>query len=166
MPPFAQFGSELLTVEDAGDRGIAPLGLARPHPFCGKRREKPSVNGAAERDRAVGNGEDVLPERVAGPEGLHGGEVGAPARVDGVVRGVRRRSRRRRDDLALERRVTTVHAATGIAAASAASTSMAFVLVPRSAKREGGPDVRLRMVCLIMAIQTAAREAPRPGTLR
>ena len=98
MSPFTQFESEPFTVQDASDRGIAPHGLARPHAFCGERREKASVNGAAERDRAVGNGEDVLPERVAGPEGLHRGEVCAPARFDGVVRSVRRLRRRRSGD--------------------------------------------------------------------
>ena len=95
LSPFSQFGSEQLTVEDTGDRGIAPHGLARPHAFCWERREKPSVNGAAERDRTVRNGEDVLPERVAGPEGLHRGEVCAPARFDGVVGSVGRLRRRR-----------------------------------------------------------------------
>ena len=84
LSPFTQFARELLAVEDAGDRGIAPHGLPRPHSLGGKRREKASVNGAAECDRVIGNGEDVLPERVAGPEGLHGGEVGSPARFDGV----------------------------------------------------------------------------------
>ena len=70
---------------------IGPHGLAHPVPFGGKRREQPSVNGAAERDRMVGHGKDVLPERVAGPEGLYGGEVGTPARVDGALRRGRRR---------------------------------------------------------------------------
>ena len=121
-------------------------------PFFGKRREKPSVNGAAERDRAVGKREDVLPERVAGPEGLHRGEVGTAARFDGVVRGVRRLSRRRAATFAFERRVTTFHAATGIAAVSAASARMAFVLI-----------VGLRIMCLSMARQAVEREAPRPG---
>ena len=111
-------------------------------PFAGKvARSRPSTalpNAIA----AVGNGEDVLPERVAGPEGLHRGEVGAPARLDGVVRCVRRLGRATAAACALARRATTFHAATGIAAASAASATMAFVLIER-----------VRMMYLGIAIQ-------------
>ena len=92
LSPFAQFASEQLTIEDAIHRGIGPHGFVRPIPFGGKRREQPSVDCAAERDRVVGHRKDVLPEGVAGPEGLHGGEVGAPARVNGIVRRRRRRA--------------------------------------------------------------------------
>ena len=90
FPPFAQLASERLTFEDVGERGVGPHRLARPVPFRGKGREEPSIDGAAKRDRAVGKREDVLPERVARPEGLHRGEVVAPARLDGVVRCVPR----------------------------------------------------------------------------
>ena len=153
--PFTQFGGESLTVQDAGDRGIAPHGLARPDTFRGKRREQPSVNGAAERDRVIGNGEDVLPERIAGPEGLHRGKVGAPARFDGIVQRGRRMHRCRSVTFALARRATTLHAATGIAAASAASVRRAFV-----------PAAGRRMMCLSMAIQAAKREMRRPEPWR
>ena len=93
LSPFTQFARERLTVEDAGDRWIDPHRFARPRAFGGERREQPPVNGAAEGDGSVGAGEDVLPERIAGPERLHGGEVGAPARLDGAdaARHVRRR---------------------------------------------------------------------------
>ena len=56
---------------------------------------------------------------------------------------------------ALERRTTTFHAATGIAAQSAASTRRAVVGI-----------VRFRMMCLSMALQAAERDAPRPGWQR
>ena len=105
LSPFAQFTSERLTLDDAGDGGVGPYGLALPVPFGGKRCEQSSVDSAPERDRVVGHREDVLPERVAGPEGPHGGEIGAPACVDGVVRRGRRLRHRRlrirsaRDDI-------------------------------------------------------------------
>ena len=90
FPPFTQLARELLAVEDVGERGVGPHGVARPVAFRGKGREEPPVNGAAIRDRAVGQGEHVLPERVARPEGLHRGEVVAPACRGDIGRCVRR----------------------------------------------------------------------------
>ena len=60
-------------------------------PFVGKDREQPSINTAAVRDRVVGEHEDVLPECIARPEGLHRSEVVLPA-CRGVVRCVPHRA--------------------------------------------------------------------------
>ena len=86
----------------------------------------------AECDPAVGNGEDVPPERVARPERLHRGEVRAPARCR---RDCPARPAARLADVtagrAIAQRATTFHAATGIPAASRAIATAAFVLIER-----------------------------------
>ena len=96
LSSIAHFAWEVETVEDATELVLGPDGLPRPVPLCRKRREQPSVDGAAKGDRVVGNREDVTPERVARPEGFHRGHVRAPPRLDRVVRrGLRRGDRRR-----------------------------------------------------------------------
>src|SRR4029453_3559208 len=85
LSSVAQFSRQRLTVEDAGDRRIAPHGVARPVPFRRKGREKPSVDGAAKRNRSVANHEDVSPERITRPERLHRSEVRAQTRLHDVV---------------------------------------------------------------------------------
>jgi hypothetical protein len=100
LPALTQLERQRLTVEDAGDCRIGPDRLLRPVSFCRKRCEEPPVDGAAKRDRPVGDHEDVAPERIGGPEGLHRRDVRAQAGLDHVARGAgsmdggRRRNRR------------------------------------------------------------------------
>ena len=102
-------------------------------PFRRKRREEPSVNGAAERDRSVGNDEDVTPERVAGPERLHRGDVRAQARADGIapLSAAHGSAQPRPRPARSERRMTTFDAASGIVRLTTASAQIDFVLIMR-----------------------------------
>ena len=66
---------------------------------------------------------------IAGPERLHGGEVRAQARLDGVVRRLRCRIAAAAPACVLERRMTTFDAASGIARLTTASARIAFILI-------------------------------------
>ena len=55
-------------------RVLGPVALRR------ERDHQPPVLRAAKRDAAVGDGEDVLPERIGGSERLHHRQIGLQAR--------------------------------------------------------------------------------------
>ncbi len=82
IPAIGEAARQLRTGQREGEGLVVPDGRAGPVPVRWHNGQNAAVDRAAECDRAVGNGEDVLPERIARPEFLDGPQIVRQARLD------------------------------------------------------------------------------------
>ena len=72
--------------ERVAQRGVGPHGAAGPVALGREGGNQPAITLAAKRDAAVGNREDVLPERIGRAERLHHRQIGLQPRRRAAVR--------------------------------------------------------------------------------
>ena len=75
IAPLVDVPRELVAVQQMCQTGLLPVALAHPVALGREDGQQTAVYAAPERDEAVRNREDVLPEGIAGPESLQGGEI-------------------------------------------------------------------------------------------